>query len=71
MCAYMCLCEHHIKVASYIGFYVKHIRNASSSQVKLKVKLALTSNTALVLGVHMHDRKNVKCLPGDENKQCY
>ena len=45
--------EYCIKVASYTRFHLKHIHISNSSQVKLKVRLDVTSNTALVLILHM------------------
>ena len=44
-----------IKVASYTGCHLKHIHIEKSSQVKLKVVLALTFNAALVLRLHVRE----------------
>ena len=64
--------EYRIKVTSYTGFHLKCIHFANSYQVKFKVKLAITSNTALDLSWESTcvDSKNFAALPGDENKMC-
>ena len=41
--------------ASCTGFHLKRFHIANSSQAELKVKLAVTSNTVLVLRFHMHE----------------
>ena len=40
--------KYHIKVASYTGFHLKRTHIANSSQVKLKVKLVVTSLETLL-----------------------
>ena len=72
----MYTCEYCIKVASYTGFQLKCIHVTSSSQLKLKVKLAVTSNIALALRLHVHETskfylhtaKIFSTLPNGENK---
>ena len=49
------MCEYCVKVGSYAGICLQHRRIAHPSQVKLKVKLAIASNTALILRLLMHE----------------